>query len=155
MQGTPENGHVLDLDAMLATRKLEPVSFRLGGKTYKLRTDLSVKETNQVIALVSTNQAPQGMTILVGTVKERADLAKAIAHNDVDENEKIDLPAGKLGQALSDYIDTLPRLHQALASANIYRASGALADFAASDEEIMRRAGMDVEDKPEGESQAS
>jgi hypothetical protein len=154
MQGTPENGFVLDIDALLAERKLEPVPFRLGGKTYKLRTNLSVKETNQVLALVSTDQAPQAMTILVGTVKERADLADAMRHNETDE-KKIDLPAGKTGQALSDFIDTLPRLHQAIASANIYRASKALADFAVSDEEILRRSGMDVEEKPEGESQAS
>lgn len=152
MQGTPNNNseRVLDIDALLADRKLEPVTVRLGGKAYKVRTNLSVKEVNQVLALVNTDQSAQAMTILVGTIKERADLADAMKRAEAGE-QNVELPAGKTGQALTDFTETLPRLHQALASANIYRVSKALADFAATDDEILRRSGIAPEDTPPGE----
>jgi hypothetical protein len=152
MQGT-QNGSFVDIDALLAARKLQPVSVRLGGKSYKIRTDLKVREVNEFLALVRSEHGAQAFTILTGTVKERADLADAMRRQE-DTEEVIELPAGKTGEALNDFIESLPRLHQALASANIYRASKVLADFAASDDEILRRSGEVVE-PPEGESPAS
>lgn len=151
-----QGNHTIDIDALLAERKMEPVPVKLGGKTYQVRTDLTVKEVNRFLALTRSNNDAQAMTILVGTVRERQVLHAAITRVDAGE-EKVELPAGKTAQALADYLDTLPRLHQALAGAQIYRATKALADLAATDEELLRRHGIEP-DEPEGtegESEAS
>lgn len=60
-QGAP-----IDLDALLATRMLEPKPVKLGGYTYSVRTDLTGAEVTKYFALASEKKDVEGLTLLVG-----------------------------------------------------------------------------------------
>jgi hypothetical protein len=70
MQGTPNNVNpivhdVLDLDELLASRKLDPVSIKLGGKVYKVRRDLTGAEVADFYRLASDGKDVDALAILV------------------------------------------------------------------------------------------
>lgn len=99
-----------DIDALLADAVLEPAPVTLGGKTYTVRTDLTGDEVSLYVATVNAGKHLEALTLLVGP----------------DD-----------AVTLQDHIKALPRLHQRIVNAEIMRASRALADFAASVEEIL------------------
>lgn len=66
-QGAPSNGSPLDLDALLATRMLEPKPVKLNGYTYKVRTDLTGAEVTKYFALAAEKKDVEGLALLVGT----------------------------------------------------------------------------------------
>ena len=156
MQGTQNNtaaGGALDLDALLAGHRLEPAQVRLAGRTWKVRTDLTGTEVVRALAFYNTNDFPGLLTLLVGTREEIAalnaamDERRAVELAAADAKERGDtearvtyapLPYGKRAVELAAVLDGLPRMHLSLATANIFRASKALAEFALSDEQIER-----------------
>ena len=99
-----------DIDSLLADAVLEPAAITLGGKAYSVRTDLTSDEVSLFVALVNKGKHLEALTLLVGP------------------DDAVTLQA---------HIQTLPRLHQRIANAEVMRASRALADFAASVEEIL------------------
>lgn len=60
-QGVP-----VDLDALLATRMLEPKPVKLGGYTYSVRTNLSGAEVTKYFALANEKKDVEGLALLVG-----------------------------------------------------------------------------------------
>lgn len=61
-----QNGNVLDLDALLAKRSLEPKPVKLGGYTYKVRTDLTGEQVAKYFKLVNEGESLAALTLLVG-----------------------------------------------------------------------------------------
>lgn len=100
----------VDLDALLAAAVLEPAPLTLAGKTYMVRTDLTGGEVLLYVKLTNAGKQLEALSLLIG-----ADDAVA----------------------LQAYIESLPRLHQRIVNSELMRASRALADFAASVEEIL------------------
>jgi hypothetical protein len=158
MQGTPNNGngsgHVLDLNAMLAERRLDPVEVKLGDNTYMVNTDLTGRETQAYLQLHTNQQYAQAWTFLVGPREAREELLKAVerARKSTAKNPP-PLPAAKEAKALDAYVDTLPRMHQALVLGSLLRASKALAEFAKTEDDIYKEYAYGLE--PAGESTAS
>jgi len=156
-QGT-HNHHRLasiqDLDELLAQHKLVPAVIRLGGIEYSIRTDLTAAETQRFLTLMGGGHNAQAMTILVGTKAERDALTKAVAR--AERGEKVELPAGRQAAKLDAYLDTLPRMHTAVVSGRIMRASKVLAQHAKTEEEILMEYGYEPGETEEaGESSAS
>jgi hypothetical protein len=58
---------ILDLDALLAERSLEPRPVKLGGHTFKVRTDLSGAEVIRYFALARASQDKEALALLVAT----------------------------------------------------------------------------------------
>lgn len=120
MQGTQNNDtnplvrEVVDLDALLVERSLEPVPMKLGGKTFKVRTDLTGEECTQFIKLVNDEKDLEAFTILVGK---------------------------RDAVVLNNLMDKMPREHAALVSSHLMRSSRALAQYAITDEQITARYG--------------
>lgn len=162
-QGTPNHSRLVslvDLDALLAARSLAPVPVKLGGATYQVRTDLTGAETQRFINLMTLGFDAQAFTILVGTKAERAALDKAFAEHLRAGDKKVELPAGKAAARLDAYLDTLPRMHQALVSSRIMHASKALAQHSKSEQDIYAEYGYEIDDgdresAEQGESSAS
>jgi len=146
------NEEVVDLDALFASRTLKPTPVKVGGRIYRIRTDLTPQEVTDFLALIRTGHDVEAFTVLVGTTAERTALYKALRLRQSGE-DTVELPVSPKAKAISEAIDKLPRLHQAAASAGLMRASKALADFAASDEDLEARF-SDSQAKP-GESKAS
>lgn len=73
MQGTPNSklaavsDTVMDLDELLASRSLDPVPIRLGGKVYKVRRDLTSKEVAEFYKLAGEGNDVDALAILVKT----------------------------------------------------------------------------------------
>jgi hypothetical protein len=148
-----------DLDAMLATRLLEPAVVKLGGKDWTVRTDLTGVEALRCLAFARSAEIQGAFTYLVGTRKDIALLDKALAERKkAEEAAKIsggsvtytDLPFGQKAKELNDLLESMPRMHSALAQAHIFRASKALAEFALDDDTVYR-----TYDYTPGESSAS
>lgn len=158
MQGTPSNsngsGPVLDLNALLAERRLEPVQVLLGDATYMVNTDLTANETNAFITLMNKGNDAAAFTLLIGSKEERAKVVAAVdraAKSTTTNAPRI--PASDEATALDKFIDTLPRMHQALVSGQLMRASKALAEFAKTDDQVYATYGYGTE--PAGKSTAS
>lgn len=81
-QGALNN--IRDLDALLASKSLEPQPVKLGGHTYMVRTDLTGKQILQYFALANSGKDVEGLALLVGNA-----------------------PAKKLNA----YLETLPQKH--------------------------------------------
>ena len=156
MQGTPNNsdGRVLDLNALLAERRLDPVEVRLGDATYMVNTDLTAAETQMYLRLWQNQHYAAALTLLVGSREER-DRMMVVAERAERSTAKTPprLPESEQGKALNAFLDALPRMHQALVSATLLRTSKALAEFAKTDDEIYADYGYGVESA--GESTAS
>jgi hypothetical protein len=157
-QGTQANNSRLvsiqDLDELLAQHALVPAVVKLGGAQYTIRTDLTAAETQRFLDLMGNGHSGQALTILVGTKAERDALAKAVAA--AQRGAEIALPVGRQAAKLEAYLDSLPRMHTALASGRIMRASKVLAQHAKSEEEILVEYGYVAEEPVEpGESSAS
>jgi hypothetical protein len=157
MQGTPNNSNgnsrVLDLNALLAERRLDPVEVKLGDETYMVNTDLTGRETQTFLTLLRTDHEASAFTLLVGTP---ADRKKVLATADRATSTAARPPkahASGQGEALNAFIDGLPRMHQALVSGQLMRASRALAEFAKTDDQIYETYGYGLEQP--GESTAS
>lgn len=139
------NGTLFDLDALLATRLLEPVAMKLGGKEWHIRTDLNATEVFRCVAFAQTAEIVGAFTYLVGTRKDMTLLNAALAKRKKDEDaakvsgERVvytDLPFGVRAKELYALLESMPRMHSALAQAHIFRASKALAEWALSDEAV-------------------
>lgn len=156
MQGTPNNGggRVLDLNALLAERRLDPVEVKAGDATYMVNTDLTGVETQACLDLHAKHLWPQLWTMLVGSRGDREAVLKAIERAQ-KSTAKTPPPvyASDQGKALDSYIDSLPRMHQALVSGALFRSSKALAAFAKSEDDILEEYQYGLE--PVGESTAS
>jgi hypothetical protein len=157
MQGTPNtngSGPVLDLNALLAERRLEPVQVLLGDATYMVNTDLTAHEANAFISLMKKGNDAPAFTILVGSKEERANVVAAVdrAAKSTAKNAPR-IHASDEATALDKFIDALPRMHQALVSGQLMRASKALAEFAKTDDQIYEAYGYGTE--PAGKSTAS
>lgn len=129
MQGTPTNNtnplmrEVVDLDALFTERDLKPTPLKLGGKTYEIRTDLTTSEVNEFLKHWRSSAAGSdvaALSILVGK-RDAIMLEKAL--------------------------NKLPHEHQAHASAHVLRASRALAQYVATDDELVARYGEPGESK--------
>lgn len=144
-----------DLDALLAKHALVPAVVKLNGVTYQVRTDLTANEVQMYIVLMGKELDSQAFTLLVGTKAELAALHKAFVRAQADED--VEIPAGKSATRLSDYLDTLPRMHTALAVGRIMRASKVLAPHTKSEQQLFSEYGYEPEaETPEtGESGAS
>lgn len=156
-QGTHNNHRltsIQDLDQLLAQHVLVPAVVRLGGVEYAIRTDLTAAETQRFLNLMAGEHSAQAMTILLGTKAERDALSKAVVR--AERGESVDLPAGRQATKLDAYLDTLPRMHTALVSGRIMRASKVLAQHAKTEEEILMEYGyVPGEIEEAGESSAS
>jgi hypothetical protein len=148
-----------DLDALLASRLLEPAVVKLGGKDWQVRTDLTAIEATRCLAFTRSAEIPGAFTYLVGTRKDIAQLNAALADREKAEKDAkanggtvayTDLPYGQKAKELNSLLESMPRMHSALAQAHIFRASKALAEFAIADETIHR-----TYDYTPGESSAS
>jgi hypothetical protein len=158
MQGTPNgNGRVLDLNALLAERRLDPVEVKLGDATYMVNTDLTGNETQTFLTLMRKGNDAAAFTLLIGTKEDRARVVKAteraVKANSANTNAGTKVPPSPQGEEINAFIDGLPRMHQALVSGQLMRASKALAEFAKTDDEIYQQYGFGLE--PAGESTAS
>lgn len=153
MQGTP-NDRVLDLNALLAERRLEPVEVKLGDDTYMVNTDLTAAETQTYLRLWQNQRYAAAFTLLVGTREER-DRVMVVADRAQRSTSSTNprIPESAKAKALGAYLETLPRMHQALVSATLLRTSKALAEFAKTDDEVYKDYGYGAE--PAGESTAS
>jgi hypothetical protein len=158
-QGTQNHrlASIEDLDALLAKHSLAPTVVKLGGVDYTIRTDLTAIEVNRFLKLMGKQLNAQALTLLVGTKAERDALARAVARSEAGET--VAIPAGRQGKKLDDCLDTLPRMHTALASSRIFRASKALAQYAKSEDEVYADYGYEPPTEAEpvesGESSAS
>jgi hypothetical protein len=94
-QGAPNN--IRDLDALLASKSLEPQAVKLGGHTYMVRTDLTSKQIAEYFSLANSGKDVEGLAMLVGKV-----------------------PAKKLNA----YLDTLPQKHMVTAVNEIMAIAG-------------------------------
>jgi hypothetical protein len=158
MQGTQTNGVEaggVDLDALLASRMLHRVPVTLGGRAWKVRTDLTGTEVIRSLALYNTSDWFGLFTMLVGTDDEVAALNAAFEERKFAEELAAEarkepggqdvavtyasLPYGRDGIALGELLIGLPKMHSALATAHIFRASKALAEFALADEAIHKQ----------------
>lgn len=158
MQGTPQHsGHVLDLNALLAQRRLDPVEVRLGDAIYMVNTDLTAREADTFLTLMRKGNDAAAFTLLVGAKEDRERVVKATERatkaNPSNSNAGAKVPPSPQGEAIDAFIDTLPRMHQALVSGQLMRASRALAEFAKTDDQIYEQYGYGLE--PAGESTAS
>lgn len=155
MQGTPQHsGHVLDLNALLAQRRLDPVEVRLGDAIYMVNTDLTARETETFLALMRKKNDAAAFTLLVGSKDDRERVVKAVERAERSNGKTAaKVPPSPEGEAINAFIDTLPRMHQALASGALMRASKALAEFTKTDDDILKDYGYGLE--PAGESTAS
>lgn len=63
-QGARTN-EVIDLDALLASRSLDPVPVKLGGKTYMVRRDLTGTEAAQYYTLINEGKDVDALALLV------------------------------------------------------------------------------------------
>lgn len=110
MQGnrsTEAAGRVIDLDAQLAARMLEPAPVRLGGHVYQVRTDLTGKEAVQVVALFRQAKDVEGWTVVLG----EGDAKRLDAHLEGLPKQKTDLVVRALlraSVALADYATNGP-----------------------------------------------
>lgn len=142
MPGTHDNegsqDDVLDLDALLAMRTLQPTPVKFGGRVYKIRTDLTAQEVQDFLALTRSGHDVEAFTILVGTATERAALSKALRSRQAGD-DTAELTVSAKARAINEVINKLPRMHQATASAGLMRASRALAEYAVSDSELESR----------------
>lgn len=68
-QGAPNN--IRDLDALLASKSLEPQPVKLGGHTYNVRTNLTGAEITEYFALANSGKDVEGLSILVGKTAAR------------------------------------------------------------------------------------
>lgn len=156
MQGTP-NDRVLDLNALLAERRLDPVEVKLGDDSYMVNTDLTARETQTFLTLLRTDHEAAAFTLLVGDAEERRKVVTSTDRATSAEAAVSSRPArvfsSKRGEAINTFIDGLPRMHQALVSGSLMRASKALAEFAKTDDDILKQYGYGAE--PAGESTAS
>lgn len=131
MQGTPNNGtnplvrEVVDLDALIVERSLEPTPVKLRGKVYNVRTDLTTAEVNDFLKYWRSSEDGDDVSALAILVGKRDAVA------------------------LERELKKLPHEHQAYASAEVLRASRVLAQYTATDEELVARYGSP------GESRAS
>jgi hypothetical protein len=159
MQGTPTSSgnRVLDLNALLAERRLDPVEVKLGDATYMVNTDLTARESDAFLTLMRKGNDAAAFTILVGTKEDRdrvvAAVDRAVQANPKNPNAGKNVAPSPQGNAINSFIDGLPRMHQALVSGQLMRASKALAEFAKSDDEIYSQYGYALEQA--GESTAS
>lgn len=159
MQGTPTNdaGRVLDLNALLAERRLDPVEVKLGDDTYMVNTDLTGRETQTYLTLLRNEHEASAFTLLVGDAEDRrkvvASTDRASSPTAAASSRPPKVYASKQGEAINAYIDGLPRMHQALVSGHLMRASKALAEFAKTDADILDQYGYGAEQA--GESTAS
>lgn len=159
MQGTPnENGsRVLDLNELLAERRLDPVEVKLGDATYMVNTDLTGRETQTFISLMQKGNDAAAFTLLVGTREDRervvAAAERAVRANPGNPRAGVKVSPSPQGEAINAFIDGLPRMHQALISGTLMRASKALAEFAKSDDQIYQDYGYGLDQV--GESTAS
>lgn len=143
-----------DLDALLAKHALVPAVIRLGGVEYTIRTDLTAAETQRFLDLMGRQLDAQAMTILIGSKAERDALAKAFAR--AKQGENVEVPAGRQAIKLDALLDSLPRVHTALAMGRIMRASKVLAQYAKAEDAILAEYGYANPEEPaEGESSAS
>jgi hypothetical protein len=71
-QGAP-HGNALDLDALLASKSLQPQPVKLGGHTYNVRTDLTGAEITKYFALANSGKDVEGLTMLVGKDAKKLD----------------------------------------------------------------------------------
>lgn len=153
MQGTP-NDRVLDLNALLAERRLDPVEVKLGDDTYMVNTDLTAAEAQAFLNLMRNGHDASAFTLLIGTPQDRKKvLATVEKQENVPATETVLIHASTKARRLNAYVDTLPRMHQALVSGSLMRASKALVEFAKTDDDILQLYGYGLE--PEGESTAS
>jgi len=158
MQGTPNNdGRVLDLNALLAERRLDPVEVKLGEHTYMVNTDLTGRETQTFLTLLRTEHEAAAFTLLVGNAEDRkkvvASTDRAVSPTAATSSRPVKVHTSKQGEAINTFVDSLPRMHQALVSGQLMRASKALAEFAKTDDDILQQYGYGTE--PAGESTAS
>lgn len=158
MQGTQnDNGRVLDLNALLAERRLDPVEVKLGDNTYMVNTDLTARETQTFLNLMQKGNNAASFTLLIGSREDRDRVIKATERamkaNPANANAGTKVPPSPQGEAIDAFIDTLPRMHQALVSGQLMRASKALAEFAKTDDQIYELYGYGLESA--GESTAS
>lgn len=158
MQGTPNNtdaGRVLDLNALLAERRLDPVEVKLGDATYMVHTDLTARETQTFLTLMQKSHDSAAFTLLVGDRDDRRKVVESAerAATATARNRQTKVYASAQGEAIDAFIDGLPRMHQALVSGSLMRASKALAEFAKTDDDILQQYGYVVEQA--GESTAS
>lgn len=65
-QGAQNNGSSVDLDALLATKMLEPKQVKLDGYVYSVRTDLTGVEVLKYFALANDKKDVEGLALLVG-----------------------------------------------------------------------------------------
>lgn len=139
------NGTNYDLDALLATRLLEPAVVKLGGKDWHVRTDLTGVEVLRCLAFARTAEIAGAFTYLLGTRKDIAQLNAALdARKKAEEAANAsgaevvytDLPFGVRATELNTLLESMPRMHSALAQAHIFRASKALAEWALTDETV-------------------
>lgn len=159
MQGTPNNSsgsnRVLDLNALLAERRLDPVEVKLGDATYMVNTDLTGRETQTFLTLLRTEHEAAAFTLLVGTAADRKKVVTSAdrAMTPAAAARPPKVHASAQGEAINTFIDSLPRMHQSLVSGQLMRASKALAEFAKTDDDILEQYGYGAE--PQGESTAS
>jgi hypothetical protein len=89
MQGNKNEaaaGRVIDLDAQLAARMLEPALVQLGGHVYKVRTDLTPKQVTQVMAHFRAGEDVKGWSVLLGA----ADAKRLDKYLDDQPSQKVD-----------------------------------------------------------------
>ena len=153
MQGTRNNtqaGGAVDLDALLAERLLRPASVKVGGRSWKVRTNLTGREVLRCLAFIRTTDFEGVFTYLLGDPDEIAALDDALEQRLLDEKAAADatargakaevtyspLPYAKKAVEFTALLESLPRMHSALVQAHVYRASKALAEWALDDETI-------------------
>src|SRR5687767_9844968 len=66
-----QNGNILDLDALLATRLLKPKPVKLQGHTYQVRTDLTGDQVVEYFKLADAKEDVKALTILVGSASAK------------------------------------------------------------------------------------
>lgn len=165
-------GVVLDLNALLAARALEPVEVHIGDEVFHVNTDLTGKETAQALALFQQSEDAAGITLLLGTREERAAMMAALAQRAEVAQARLnaerqlaqgqtplrsgrsskapkvqELPVTETARRLNDLLDAMPRLHMQLAMSAIFRASRVMAEYAKADEEILAKHGFGEEEQ--------
>lgn len=65
--GHPITGRLVDLDALLAEHKLDPVPVKLKGKTYKVRRDLTGAQVAQCWKLINEGNDTDALAMLVSS----------------------------------------------------------------------------------------
>ncbi|MGB3443892.1 MAG: hypothetical protein WBA97_34575 [Actinophytocola sp.] len=145
---------MLDLNLLLAARRLDPIEVKLGDSTYMVNTDLTGTEVQTFLTLMQKGHDASAFTLLVGSREDRQRVVAAITRaTKANLKNPPKPPVSEQAEVLNAYVDALPRMHQALVSGAIMRASKALAEFAKTDDEIYEAYGYGSE--PVGESTAS